>query len=90
MSQFPCYCDHIISDTTDELPYKAYYVPSELWPTGRPANFDGVRAYERMMRDCARCGRIWMQVTADSNDWVAYSPGSARRGTLSKRGAPAS
>lgn len=87
MSKFPCYCGYVISDVTDELPYKAYYVPSEQWPTGRRATFGEVRAYERIMYECTQCGRIWMQVTADANDWVSYQPESSRRGTLSGAGA---
>ncbi len=83
MSQFPCYCGHVISDITDHLPYKAFYVASEE----RLATLDGMRAYERTMYECAECGRIWMQVTEDTNDWVSYQPESGRRGTLSKRGA---
>jgi hypothetical protein len=118
MSNFYCVCGFNMKDSTDNLPYKAYFLPDEdvnralddllrraaefiearergeqeqylkehaLFP--REPTLQDVLAnlllhptfeFGRTMYACEECGRIWVQARPHKNEWVSYSPETAR------------
>jgi hypothetical protein len=127
MAKLGCTCGHVISDNTDNLPYKAYFLPDEeVYSTldifgGEVAEFLEARergkqiqwlqehgglprdltlkrilsrsflhpifGAGRMMYECERCGRVWLEASPNENHYLSYVPESARKGVLTHAGA---
>ena len=86
MTKLLCKCEHVISDTTDDLPYKGEIVAdadweavwgriSELGAAGIADFTDKISAIRlehcRTAYECQNCGRLWVQKSPGSNTFVS-------------------
>lgn len=92
MSKLLCECGHVISDTTDDLPYKGELVadgdhelvwsvlPDLQGTTDR--RWDAVTAIRmahcRDLYECTSCGRLWIERLPGTRIFVSYSSDSGR------------
>lgn len=82
---FRCTCGHVISDTTDNLPYSARVVADvdvydywEAWErTGRGQSLGALSDpldYEKIIYQCEECGRLYFDDPDDPSRFIAFLP----------------
>ncbi|WP_428380856.1 hypothetical protein [Nevskia ramosa] len=97
MSDLKCKCGHIITDGTDNLPYKGEVISDQDWEAVwgaiselRQSSSDtccdaitGIRiAHGRDIYECLRCGRLWVECEPGANEFVSFSPDTPVRNIL--------
>lgn len=91
MSKLAGKCDNVISDTTDNLPYKGEIISDQDWEAvwgaisqlpqanvdQRSDKITGIRiGHSRDVYECTKCGRLWVERSPGTNEFVSYSPDS--------------
>lgn len=85
--RFSCKCGHLITDTTDYIPYKAYMISDTDWEDYREAlerkmlgkslgSYKDPMRYEQTFYQCEECGRIYFDDPDDPARLIAFAPDS--------------
>lgn len=83
--RFMCECGHLITDTTDFLPYKAYMISDIDWEDyweaherealGKPlGSYQDPMRYEQSFYQCEECGRLYFDDPDDPSRFIAFVP----------------
>lgn len=83
--RFMCECGHLITDTTDFLPYKAYMISDIDWEDyweaherealGKPLGpYQDPMRYEQSFYQCEECGRLYFDDPDDPSRFIAFVP----------------
>ena len=71
-----------------DRPLSVIYPPArEVWGFINDAIWSSLMAAKRRIYECGVCGRIWLQINRDRQEYVSYWPETENRGVLSAQGA---
>lgn len=83
--RFLCECGHLITDTSDFLPYKAYMISDVDWEDyweaherealGKPLGpYQEPMFYEQSFYQCEECGRLYFDDPDDPRRFISFTP----------------